>query len=300
MWKRDRICLQAKMWQHSKIWPQSTAWRHSRVWPGAWITPSLPILRRGRIWLQALSLAFAVLACASAASAQFDTATVLGTVKDSNGAVIPGATVTLKNIDTGISVSAQTDAEGDFQSTNVRIGNYRVSSEKQGFSTAVAERVNVTVNARQRVDLAMQPGAVSESVVVTAGVALLETDSSVRGQVVQREQIVNLPLNGRSYANLALLTPGVRESSQNGITTAGREAAFNVNGLRNTVNNFLLDGVDNNAYGTSNQSFSSQVVQVSPDAIQEFKVQTNTYSAEFGRSAGAVINASYRTGTNQF
>src|SRR5262249_50597625 len=233
-------------------------------------------------------------------SAQFDTATVLGTVKDSNGAVIPGATVTLKNIDTGISVSAQTDAEGDFQFTNVRIGNYRVSSEKQGFSTAVAERVNVTVNARQRVDLAMQPGAVSESVVVTAGVALLETDSSVRGQVVQREQIVNLPLNGRSYANLALLTPGVRESSQNGITTAGREAAFNVNGLRNTVNNFLLDGVDNNAYGTSNQSFSSQVVQVSPDAIQEFKVKTNAYSAEFGRSGGAVINASYRSGTNQF
>src|SRR5262249_62404144 len=103
MWKRDRICLQAKMWQHSKIWPQPSAWRHSWVCAGAWITPSLPILRRGRIWLQALSLAFALLACASAASAQFDTATVLGTVKDSNGAVIPGATVTLKNIDTGIS-----------------------------------------------------------------------------------------------------------------------------------------------------------------------------------------------------
>src|SRR5262249_52231768 len=124
--------------------------------------------------------------------------------------------------------------------------------------------------------------------------------SSEKGQVVQREQIVNLPLNGRSYANLVLLAPGVRESSQNGITTAGREAAFNVNGLRNTVNNFLLDGVDNNAYGTSNQSFSAQVVQISPDAVQEFKVQTNTYSAEFGRSGGAVINASYRSGTNQF
>jgi len=105
---------------------------------------------------------------------------------------------------------------------------------------------------------------------------------------------------GIKWPCLVLLAPGVRESSQNGITTAGREAAFNVNGLRNTVNNFLLDGVDNNAYGTSNQSFSAQVVQVSPDAVQEFKVQTNTYSAEFGRSGGAVINASYRSGTNQF
>jgi hypothetical protein len=206
----------------------------------------------------------------------------------------------LKKLDTGITVSATTDDDGNFQFTNVRIGDYQVSAEKPGFSRAVAERVNVTVNARQRVDLTMQPGAVSESVVVTAGVAVLEADSSARGQVVQREQIVNLPLNGRSNANLALLTPGVRESSQNGITTAGREAAFNVNGLRNTVNTFLLDGVDNTAYGTSNQGFSSQVVQVSPDAIQEFKVQTNTYSAEFGRAAGAVINASYRTGTNQF
>jgi hypothetical protein len=253
-----------------------------------------------RIYLQVTSLLCALLIFATTTFAQFDTATVLGTVKDANGAVISGATLTLKNIATGITATAQSDEDGNFQFTNVKIGDYRISAERQGFSTAVAERVNVTVNARQRIDLTMQPGAITENVVVTAGVALLETDSSVRGQVVQREQIINLPLNGRSYANLVLLTPGVRESSQNGITTAGREAAFNVNGLRNTVNNFLLDGVDNNAYGTSNQSFSAQVVQVSPDAVQEFKVQTNTYSAEFGRSGGAVINASYRSGTNQF
>src|SRR5215472_11009567 len=240
------------------------------------------------------------ISAANTALAQFDSATVLGTIRDSNGAALTGATITLKNIATGISVMTQSDSNGDYQFPNVRIGTYQVSAELQGFSTALAENVVVTVNARQRVDLTMQPGAVTESVVITDAAQLLETDSSVRGQVVQREQIVNLPLNGRSYANLALLTPGVHESSQNGITTAGREASFNVNGLRNTVNNFLLDGVDNNAYGTSNQSFSSQVVQVSPDAIQEFKVETNAYSAEFGRSGGAVINASYRSGTNQF
>ena len=90
------------------------------------------------------------------------------------------------------------------------------------------------------------------------------------------------------------------ESNQNGVGTSGREGSFNVNGLRNTANNFQLDGVDNNAYGTSNQGFSNQVIQVSPDAVAEFKVQTNNYSAEYGRSGGAVINASYRSGTNEF
>lgn len=253
-----------------------------------------------RTGMRIYAICILTLFAAATGYAQFDTATVLGTVRDSGGAVMPGVNVTLKNIDTSIAVNAQTDADGNFQFTNVRIGNYRVSAEKSGFSTAVAERVNVTVNARQRVDLNMQPGAVTETVVITDAAQLLETESSVRGQVVQREQIVNLPLNGRSYANLVLLAPGVRESNQNAATGGGREAAFNVNGLRNTFNNFMLDGVDNNAYGTSNQSFSSQVVQVSPDAVAEFKVQTNTYSAEFGRSGGAVINASYRSGTNQF
>ncbi len=244
-----------------------------------------------------LCLLFVV--AANTALAQFDSATVLGTIRDASGAAMPGATVTLRNLDTGLSATAQTDGDGNFQFTNVKIGDYRVSAEKQGFATAVAERVNVTVNARQRVDLTMQPGAVTESVVITDAAQLLETDSSGRGQVVRREQIVNLPLNGRSSANLVLLAPGVRESNQNAATGSGREAAFNVNGLRNTFNNFLLDGVDNNAYGTSNQSFSSQVVQASPDAVAEFKAQTNTYSAEFGRSGGAVINASFRSGANQ-
>jgi len=234
------------------------------------------------------------------AYAQFDTATVLGTVHDAGGAVITGVTVKLSNINTGIGVTVITDSAGDYQFTNIKIGDYRITAEREGFSIAVVEKVTVAVNARQRVDITMQPGAVTESIVITDAAQLLETDSSVRGQVVQRQQIVNLPLNGRSYANLALLTPGVRESNQNAATGSGREAAFNVNGLRNTFNNFLLDGIDNNAYGTSNQSFSSQVVQVSPDAIQEFKVQTNTYSAEFGRSGGAIINASYRSGTNNF
>ena len=248
-----------------------------------------------------LTLVFTALLLSGNIFAQFETATVLGSVQDSNGAAVQNASVTLKNIATGISNTTTTDSNGDYQFVNVKIGNYQVTVEATGFNKTIANQINVTVNARQRVDLTLQVASATETVTVTDAANPLQTDSSEVGQVVQRNQIVALPLNGRSYANLILLAPGVRESSTNSsIGGGGREAAFNVNGLRATFNNFLLDGIDNNAYGTSNQSFSSQVVQVSPDAIAEFKVQTNTYSAEFGRSGGAVINASYRSGTNEF
>ncbi len=233
--------------------------------------------------------------------AQSETATVLGTVRDANGAAVVGANVTLKNIATAITASTVTNDSGDYQFANVKIGDYQIIVEANGFNRTIADRINLTVNSRQRADIALQVATAEVAVTVTGAAELLETESSDRGQVIQRKQIVALPLNGRSYANLALLAPGVRESNTNSPAGGGgREAAFNVNGLRATVNNFLLDGIDNNAYGTSNQSFSSQVVQVSPDAIAEFKVQTNTYSAEFGRAGGAVINATYRSGTNEF
>lgn len=237
----------------------------------------------------------------TSASGQSESATLLGTVRDANGAVLPNAKLTLRNAAKGFNADGMTDQNGDYHFSNVKIGNYQLVVEASGFGRTIAENINLTVNARQRADFALQVAGASETVTVTGAADLLESDSSDRGQVVRAQQIVALPLNGRSYANLALLAPGVRESHTNSsIGGGGREAAFNVNGMRATVNNFLLDGIDNNAYGTSNQSFSSQVVQVSPDAIAEFKVQTNTYSAEFGRSGGAIINATYRTGSNQF
>jgi hypothetical protein len=134
---------------------------------------------------------------------------------------------------------------------------------------------------------------------VSETVSLVESDTSQRGQVVKREAIVELPLNGRQYSSLVMLTTGVRPSP---ISTGGftvREGSFNVNGLRSTFNNFLLDGVDNNAYGTSNQGFSNQVMQPPPDAVAEFQVVTNNMSAEYGRAGGATINVAYRSGTNE-
>jgi hypothetical protein len=232
--------------------------------------------------------------------AQFETATVVGTVRDSSGAVVPAAKVTLTNTATGVSAERPTDANGNFEFFTVRIGGYVLTAEKEGFSIALVDNVQVTVGARQRVDLTMAVGAVTETVEVSARAVLLQTDTSDRSQVITGEQTRALPLNGREYSQLTLLSPGVRQSA---IGTGGftpREGSFNVNGLRSTFNNFLIDGVDNNAYGTSNQGFSNQVMQPAPDAVGEFKVVTNNMSAEYGRSGGATINVAYASGTNRY
>jgi hypothetical protein len=252
--------------------------------------------------MKKLIVAFALCAgFAAPAWAQFETASVLGTVQDPTGAVVPGATVTLLSLDTGISATRVSDGNGGYEFFTVRIGNYKVSAELQGFAPAVANSVKVNIGARQRVDLTLSPGAMSEAVDVTADVSLLENDSSQRGQVITHEQAVALPLNGREYSALVLLSTGVRLSALNtGSASTVREGSFNVNGLRSTFNNFLLDGLDNNAYGTSNQGFSNQVMQPSPDAVAEFKVVTNNMSAEYGRSAGATVNVAYASGTNRF
>ena len=242
-----------------------------------------------------------VLAAAVPARAQFETASVLGTVRDSTGAIVPGATVKLVNVDTGVAASKVTDADGSYEFFTVRIGTYEVGAELSGFTPARVTGVKVTIGSRQRVDLRMAVGQMTEAVEVRAAASPLETDSSQRGQVITNEQAVALPLNGREYSALVLLTTGARLSALNtGSASTVREGSFNVNGLRSTFNNFLLDGIDNNAYGTSNQGFSNQVMQPPPDAVAEFKVVTNNMSAEYGRSGGATINVAYASGTNRF
>jgi len=230
---------------------------------------------------------------------QFEAAEVLGTVRDASGSAIPMANVTLINQDTGIQAKAATDDNGNYDFFNVRIGRYTIVVERTGFSKFTTTGVVVNVNARQRVDVALQVGAVTESVEVTGVAAALQTDSSEHGQVVQTQQIVELPLNGRNYSDLALLATNVHKSPIAMTETTPREGAMNVNGMRSTYNNFLLDGMDNNAYSTSNQGFSNQVAQPSPDAVAEFKVITSNFSAEYGRVGGAVVNVVMRSGTNR-
>jgi hypothetical protein len=249
----------------------------------------------------ALAVIILFIAMAGTAHAQFETATVLGTVRDASNAVVPEATVTLTTTATSVAMTRTTNAEGNYEFFTVSAGLYLMTVEKAGFAMSMVENITVQVGSRMRVDAQMSVGQVSERIQVTGAAPLIETDTSARGQIITGDQTRALPLNGREYSSLALLTTGVRLSALNN-NQAGtpREGAFNVNGLRSTFNNFLIDGVDNNAYGTSNQGFSNQVMQPAPDAISEFKVVTNNMSAEYGRAAGATINVAYRSGGNQF
>jgi len=232
------------------------------------------------------------------AHGQYETASVLGFVHDTSGAALPGAKVTLINIATGVEETVTADAQGEYEFTSVRVGQYRVKGMAPGFSETLTEPFTAEVNARQRVDVSLKAGATSETITVTGAAALLNTEDSERGQIISARDVSNLPLNGRAYADLALLTPGVRANVLENQTVTSRDASYNVNGNRSEQNDFLLDGLDNNAYGTSNQSFSNQAIQPSPDAINEFRVETDNYSAEYGRSAGAVFNVSINSGTS--
>ena len=237
---------------------------------------------------------------AAFAKAQFDTATVLGTVTDPSGAVVPHSQVALHNTATGAQATVSTDDRGEFRFVDISIGAYELKVTAQGFQPAVA-KFELTVGAHQRVDVPLKLGKAETSVTTMANVTQLETESSERGQVVNEREIAELPLNGREYSKLLELTAGV-VPNQNQLSEGygQREGSFNINGLRSVFNNYMLDGLDNNMYGTSNQGFSNQVVQLSPDAVAEFQVVTNNMSAEFGRSAGATINVVTRYGTNQF
>jgi hypothetical protein len=250
-----------------------------------------------------LLFVLSLLLLSPAAFAQIGSSEVLGTVHDPNGAIVSGATVTLKNLDTGIETKATTNESGAYDFLEVKVGRYSVTILMNGFETFTASDVLVDVSARQRVDATLKLGATTQTIEVKGAAAVLDTDTSDHEQVIHTEQVTELPLNGRNYADLALLATNAVKSPIGvsfGPTGTPREGSFNVNGMRSTYNNFLLDGLDNNAYSTSNQGYSNQVVQPSPDAIAEFKVITSNYSAEYGRVGGAVVNAVMKSGTNSF
>jgi hypothetical protein len=223
-----------------------------------------------------------------------DAGTIFGTVNDTSGAIVVGAKVSLLNVDTNVSQDTQTDAGGEYIFTPVRIGNYTVRVAMAGFATAVRTGLALNVQQRMRLDFNLAVGAVDQSVEIRAESPLLETGTSSIGQVVQNKSILELPLNGRDYQQLAVLTAGTAPTGGQSRGTAD----FSANGSRPLNNNYLLDGVDNNSYVLDLQSFSSQAVAPSIDALQEFKVQNNNFSAEFGRYGGAVINATIKSGTN--
>jgi hypothetical protein len=236
---------------------------------------------------------------AVSAKAQFDTATVLGTVTDPSGAVVAHSNVVLHNTATAVEQTAVTDDRGEFRFVDISIGSYELKVTAKSFQPATA-KFELTVGARQRVDVGLKVATANSTVTAMAEAAQLETDSSEHSQVVAAREIAALPLNGREYSQLVELSTGVVPSPSNlSDTYDTREGAFIVNGLRSVFTNYLLDGVDNNFYGTSNQGFSNEVVQLSPDSVAEFRVVTNNESAEYGRAGGATINVVTKYGTNQ-
>jgi hypothetical protein len=252
------------------------------------------------LWLHSCLLA---VIAAGALYAQVDTATIVGTVQDASGAVVPGASVTATSVGTNIKTSTRTDNSGNYVITPLKIGGYAVSVETQGFKLETRSGVVLQVQDRLRVDFTLQVGAMTEAVNIAAEVPLVQTESTALGNVIGSRQITELPLNGRDYTQLATLTAGVTKITENGggingstsASNGNAGGAFAVNGTRGNLNNFMLDGVDNN----SNDN-AGNILRTSVDAIEEFKVQTSNYSAEFGRSGGAVINATIKSGTNEF
>jgi hypothetical protein len=253
-------------------------------------------------WILRTSLAMVVgimLFGASLLPAQVDSGGILGTVTDPSGAVIGGASVTLTNEGTSASLSTTVGSDGGYKFTPVRIGSYRLTASSQGFQTTEQRNIAVNVGAAVVVNFVLKPGQVTETVQVESTAPLLESQTSSVGQVVDSRSVNNLPLNGRNFTFLAQLGAGVN-SPQSDTRGNAASGAFSANGLRPAQNNYLLDGIDNNSDTVDFLNGTNYVVLPPVDAIQEFKVQTTGFSAEFGRSGAAVLNATVKSGTNSF
>jgi hypothetical protein len=251
-----------------------------------------------------LATAFLLFLPSHPAFTQYDTGSIVGVIQDSTGAVVPGAMVNAVNTATGVVYTASSGSSGEYEIPNLHTGTYEITAEHAGFSSAVADNVLVSVGVRQHIDLTLKVGQTATTVEVS-GVALqIDTESSERGQTVSGYQTEALPLVSRNFSDFLAAVTGSRQAptaaTTSSISSLVREGAYNVNGQRSMFNNFLLDGMDNNAYGESNQGFDNQIIAIPPDSVAQLEVVTNNENAEYGRSSGATINVASASGTNIF
>jgi hypothetical protein len=261
------------------------------------LSPSWQQLRSSGARLLLLLAAAVLLPCIPA-HAQKDTGGIAGTVTDPSGAVVSGAKVSITDVDRGTTVTTTTNNQGQYVASPLKIGRYKVTIEKSGFQKVVLGPVKVDVQEQPAVNAKLRVGSITETVTITTQGPQLETETSELGQVQDSHTIEALPLNGRNYAQLALLGAGVGPAEPG--SRVEQSYGFSSNGSRSLQNNFQLDGMDNNSDLGDVLNGSSYVIQPSVDALSEFKVQTNSYSAEFGRGNGAVMNAVIKSGTNKF
>ena len=275
------------------------------------IHDSAPALRRplagrkdDKIWfrLGVVALCFLLLG-GGRLFGQADTGSITGTVTDASGAVVPSVKVTIVSVATNQRQDFTTDRAGRYSSGPLRPGEYRVEAQGAGYKHLLSKNVVLEVQQTAVMDLTMQVGGVQEEVTVTTAPPMVDTTDASQGSVIEEKSVAALPLNGRDYLQLALLSEGALPppSSHNAEgNNSNRAAGFTAGGIRTTDNNYLLDGFDNNIDDTSFDVAQAEVVKPSVDAIQEFKVQTTSYPAQFGRSAGAVVNLTTKSGTNGF
>ena len=233
-------------------------------------------------------------------AAQVDRAAVTGTVRDTSDASVPGATVTVRSTATGVESTAVTDSQGTYLVGALIAGDYIIDAQLTGFRTS-SRAVTLDVGQRARVDFSLSLGSLSEEVQVEASVPLVNTEQATLGTVITTAEVAKLPLSLRNWDDLIGMAAGVqgdRYTEQAGSTAAGRTGGFNVHGVRSLQNNFLLDGLDNNSISENVQELTTQVARPSVDAIGEFKVVTSAYAAEFGRSPGAAVSVTTKSGTN--
>ncbi|MCH8267852.1 MAG: TonB-dependent receptor [Acidobacteria bacterium] len=235
---------------------------------------------------------------APVSNAQTNTGVIAGIVSDSTEAVISGAKITITHRELQVATEVMTNEVGVYVAPNLRAGPYQIRAEVTGFQTSIRTSLVLHVNDRLTVDFVMQPGPVHEVLEVTAAQPLIQPESAELAYLVENNRILDLPLDGRRYVDLMLLSPGVLPAP--GVRDNPREGRINVNGNFSLQNYFVLNGVDNNTYTQNAQERSPQVVSPPPDALREFRIQTRTYTADFGWAVGGVINAEIKSGTNTF
>src|SRR5256886_16433628 len=221
---------------------------------------------------------------------------IVGAIRDEKGADIAGAKIVVTSAATGLKREFTTAGNGSFRVLALPTGTYEVRAEAQGFATMVEKGIEVGIDQVRTLDIVLRVGGTAETVTVEGNAVLTQTESSKLGEIIDNRKVEDLPLNGRDFAQLARLNPGVASSGGGGGQQGGEGgvSGFSSNRQRSTSNNFLVDGVDNNDY------FGGQAAQIpSIDSIQEFEVQTNTFSAEYGRNSGSVVNLVTKSGTNQ-
>jgi Carboxypeptidase regulatory-like domain/TonB dependent receptor-like, beta-barrel len=260
-------------------------------------TPHLATISTSKIGKTAISLIVLLAFCIiPAVWAQLPTATILGVVKDASGAVVPGATVTARNVDTGQTRSLTTEGDGSYRFNALPVGNYEVRVERQGFQAAVRSGLTLTVSQEAVLNFALQVGTATQTVAVTAEAPLVDTTSGSLGGTVNEQKVSDLPLNGRNYIDLVLLQPGVSLDTNR---PQGEATWYSSNGASVRSNYYMLDGTPTrNLYGTNPSSMTATALGV--DGVREFRVITNAFSAEYGMSMGSQMVIVSKGGTNQF